>query len=108
MKCKKMISVLLTGCLLLTSGIMNGLSDIAASAVSNKTRVSVHDPSIFKNTDGTYYVFGSHIEAAKTIDLQNWTRFTNGYTTTGNVLFGDLSANLASGFAWAGEDLGDY
>lgn len=65
MKCKKMISVLLTGCLLLTSGIMNGLSDIAASAVSNKTRVSVHDPSIFKNTDGTYYVFGHILKQQK-------------------------------------------
>ena len=31
--------------------------------------------------DDTYYVFGSHIEAAKSTDLQNWTTFTNGYTT---------------------------
>lgn len=72
-----------------------------------KSRVSVHDPSIFKDTNGTYYVFGSHIEAARTNDLQNWTRFTNGYARTNNVIFGDLSRNLAGAFAWAGEDLED-
>ncbi len=72
-----------------------------------KARVSVHDPSIFKDSNGTYYVFGSHIDAARTNDLQNWTRFTNGYARTNNVIFGDLSRNLAGAFAWAGEDLED-
>ncbi|MCZ8518529.1 MULTISPECIES: LamG-like jellyroll fold domain-containing protein [Paenibacillus] len=68
--------------------------------------VSVHDPSIVK--DGkTFYVFGSHIEAAKSTDLMSWTRFTNGYTTPGNVIFGDLSKNLAGSFAWAGENDSD-
>lgn len=68
--------------------------------------VSVHDPSIVKDGD-TYYVFGSHIDAAKSTDLINWTRFTNGYTTPGNVLYGDLSQNLAGSFAWAGENDAD-
>ncbi|MGM0881572.1 MAG: LamG-like jellyroll fold domain-containing protein [Bacillota bacterium] len=68
--------------------------------------VSVHDPSIIKDGD-TYYVFGSHIDAAKSTDLINWTRFTNGYTTPGNTLFGDLSENLAGSFAWAGENDSD-
>jgi len=70
------------------------------------TEVSVHDPSIVRH-GGTYYVFGSHIEAAKSTDLMNWTRFTNGYTTPGNTLYGDLSANLAGSFAWAGENDAD-
>lgn len=68
--------------------------------------VSVHDPSIVKDGD-TYYVFGSHIEAAKSTDLINWTRFTNGYTTPGNALYGNLSENLAGSFAWAGENDSD-
>lgn len=70
------------------------------------TNVSVHDPSVIKDGN-TYYVFGSHIEAAKSTDLMNWTRFTNGYETPGNVLFGDLSQNLAGSFAWAGENDAD-
>jgi arabinan endo-1,5-alpha-L-arabinosidase len=68
--------------------------------------VSVHDPSIIKDGD-TYYVFGSHIEAAKSKDLKSWTSFANGYTTPGNVIYGDLSKNLAGSFAWAGENDSD-
>lgn len=72
------------------------------------TNVSVHDPSIVKDKDtGEFYVFGSHIEAAKSSDLMNWTRFTNGYTTPSNVLFGNLSENLHGSFAWAGENDAD-
>ncbi|MBD3919825.1 S-layer homology domain-containing protein [Paenibacillus sp. PR3] len=72
------------------------------------TNVSVHDPSIAVDKDsGEFYVFGSHIEAAKSSDLMNWTRFTNGYTTPNNVLFGNLSENLAGSFAWAGENDAD-
>ncbi len=86
--------------------LVAGTNSIDASAAP-KARVSVHDPSIFKDKSGTYYVFGSHIDAAKTNDLQNWQRFTNGYATKNNVIFGDLSKNLSKAFAWAGEDLED-
>ena len=72
-----------------------------------RPRVSVHDPSIAKDKNGTYYVFGSHIDAAKSMDLKNWTVFTNGYAKTDNVLFGDLSKNLAESFDWAGENDSD-
>lgn len=68
--------------------------------------VSIHDPSIIKEGD-TYYVFGTHIEAAKSTDLMNWTTFTNGYTTPNNKLYSDLSENLAESFEWAGENDAD-
>jgi arabinan endo-1,5-alpha-L-arabinosidase len=67
---------------------------------------SVHDPSIIKAEDA-YYVIGSHIDGAKSKDLINWTNYTNGYTTPGNTLYGDLSENLAGSFKWAGEDDAD-
>ncbi|RCW63734.1 LamG-like jellyroll fold domain-containing protein [Saliterribacillus persicus] len=70
------------------------------------TNVSVHDPSLIKDKD-TYYIFGTHIEAAKSTDLMNWERFTNGYQTTDNALYGNLSENLAESFEWAGEDDAD-
>ncbi|MEH7484952.1 arabinanase, partial [Neobacillus drentensis] len=63
----------------------------------NFQNVSVHDPSIVKDGD-TFYVFGSHIEAAKSTDLIHWQTFTNGYTTPNNALYGDLSKNLAGSF----------
>lgn len=83
-------------------------SDVTVNLKEVKDRVSVHDPSIIKDKEtGEYYVFGSHIDAAKSTDLMNWTRFTNGYDTPGNKLYGDLSKNLAGSFAWAGENDSD-
>lgn len=70
------------------------------------SNVSVHDPSIIKEGD-TFYVFGSHIDAAKSTDLMNWTSFANGYKTPGNAIYGDLSKNLAGSFEWAGENDSD-
>lgn len=71
--------------------------------VKTPDRVSVHDPSIVEAVDGTYYAFGSHIDAAKTKDLINWETFTNGYNTPNNKLFGNLPENLKVPFAWAGD-----
>jgi len=85
------------------------LADTGASDADYKpefANVSVHDPCIIKVGD-TYYIFGTHIEAAKSTDLMKWTKFTNGYKTPGNALYGDLSQNLAESFAWAGEDDAD-
>lgn len=70
------------------------------------SNVSVHDPSVVKDGD-TYYVFGSHIEAAESQDLMNWSTFTNGYKTPDNVLYGDLSANLAESFSLGRENDSD-
>ncbi len=107
MRKNRLISALLTVALAITGLQAGTISQQAeeASAAAGR-RVSVHDPSIMK-TNGTYYVFGSHIEAARSDNLRDWTRFTNGYATGNNVLFGNLSANLQSPFAWAGENLED-
>ena len=104
MKINKLISLALAGCLVCGASTVNSIPVNFADAAG--TRVSVHDPSIVKNGD-TYYVFGSHIEAAKSSDLQNWKTFANGYAKTNNVEFGNLSENLKKAFAWAGEDLED-
>ena len=99
-----MKKIRVTAILLALSLTITGMSSILANAGGR--RVSIHDPSVIK--DGkTYYVFGSHIEAAKSNDLINWDRFTNGYARTNNVEFGNLSDNLKKAFAWAGEDLED-
>lgn len=49
---------------------------------------SVHDPSIIKD-NGTYYIFGSHMESAKSTDLRNWTSFSSGVNVQ-NPLFDNL------------------
>lgn len=104
---RKTAALALSGAMLFSVFNADISYNINTDAASNKSRVSVHDPSIIKAEDGTYYVWGSHIDAAKSTDLQNWTRFTNGYTTPNNVEFGDLSKNLKKAFDWAGENLED-
>ncbi|GGO04888.1 LamG-like jellyroll fold domain-containing protein [Saccharibacillus kuerlensis] len=115
MKSNKLIrnSALLLSLVLLTP-LAAGCQNQASAAPSDKdldtppsfTNVSVHDPSIIKEGD-TYYAFGSHIDAAKSTDLMNWTSIGNGYTTPGNAIYGDLSKNLAGSFQWAGENDSD-
>ncbi|OWR28479.1 arabinanase [Saccharibacillus sp. O23] len=90
----------------MTAGCSSAADAAAADTPPTFSEVSVHDPSIVKDGD-TYYVFGSHIAAAKSKDLMNWTSFANGYTTPGNTLYGDLSKNLAGSFEWAGENDSD-
>lgn len=75
------------------------------------SRVSVHDPSIFREVDengeAVYYIFGTHITSAKSDNLVDWNVFTNGYQRQNNTHYGDLSANLEESFKWAGEDDAD-
>lgn len=73
----------------------NEISKINAS--TSWTRGSVHDPSITRtNTDGdkTYYVFGSHMDVAKTTDFKNWTPVFN--ERTDSKLFCDVNGNICS------------
>jgi arabinan endo-1,5-alpha-L-arabinosidase len=71
----------------------------AALTFSN---VSVHDPSVVRTGD-TYYIFGSHLAAAKTTDMMNWTKIADG-ATAANPLFADVTKQLAETFAWAQTD----
>ena len=106
MKLRKLLAAAVSAVISLTA-LQLPAAD-AADYVQQKARVSVHDPSVIRDpATGTYYVFGSHIDAAKSDDLQSWRLFTNGYARTNNRLFGDLSGNLKPAFAWAGEDLED-
>lgn len=108
MKLRKLLAAAVSAVLSLTALSLHLPSADAADYVQQKPRVSVHDPSVIRDpATGMYYVFGSHIDAAKSADLQSWRLFTNGYARTNNRLFGDLSGNLKPAFAWAGEDLED-
>ena len=99
---KTLTCAMLTAAMTLSSLSFSGITSDAISAKPD--RFSVHDPSVAVSKEGTYYVFGSHIDAAKSTDLINWQVFTNGYTTPNNKIFGNLSTNLKNAFAWAGEN----
>ena len=94
---KKLVSCVMTMALATTA------ITVPPNTGTSPARVSVHDPSITEAVDGYYYAFGSHIDAAKSKDLVNWTTFSNNYTTKNNVIFGDLDENLKKPFEWAGK-----
>jgi arabinan endo-1,5-alpha-L-arabinosidase len=66
------------------------------------SNVSVHDPSIIK-ANGSYYVFGSHLGAAKTDDLMNWSLIASGVNKT-NPLFDDVTKELKETLEYAQTD----
>ena len=60
-----------TALLLMASTIMfsSVLSNSSVSA-ANHARVGVHDPSIVKLDDGSYYIAGSHLAAGHLLQIQ--------------------------------------
>lgn len=64
--------------------------------------IGVHDPSIVK-AGNDYYIFGSHLAAAKSSDLINWEYIS---VLSGNdkvdesALFNTYSSQIAEGIAW--------
>lgn len=67
------------------------------------TSAAVHDPSIIKAGD-TYYIFGSHLSAAKSSDLTNWEMMTsikNSYSVN-NPVYSDMKHLDSDEFAFTG------
>lgn len=103
---KKIFSALIAGCMLTVSTITASISNAEYS------RASVHDPSIVRLEDGSYYIIGSHLGAAHSNDLQNWTSAANSNlgstrTTFFKNIYTDLSvpekwSNTTAGYDLAG------
>jgi len=60
---------------------------------------AVHDPSVIR-VGSQFYVFGSHLAAARSSDLMNWTRIADGVNDA-NPLFDKVGTALADTFAWS-------
>lgn len=46
---------------------------VKVSQKDTAKKITCHDPSIIRDFDGTYYIFGTHITGGYTKDLRNWT-----------------------------------
>ena len=84
----------------------NAAETIITEAVSIEEPVfanaSVHDPSIIK-AGGTFYIFGSHLAAAKSADLMSWEQL-NSSVYEGNPIIPDVLTEMSEGLAWAETD----
>lgn len=78
------------------SGVVKGGTPVFMEA-------SVHDPSVIRIQDGTYYVFGSHLAAAKSEDLLSWELVASG-VRDGNPLMPNVKEELRETLEWAEAD----
>ncbi|MDE6787747.1 MAG: RICIN domain-containing protein [Ruminococcus sp.] len=103
MKVKKILSALISGCIAISC-----LGVFYASA-ANHTRVGVHDPSIIKLDDNSYYIIGSHLAAARSSDLGNWTFTANSNAGTKNTtFFNNIYTDLAIPASWSSPSNANY
>ena len=72
------------------------------------TNTPVHDPAVFVDKDGRYYIFGTHMAAATSEDLRYWESFAEGVDAK-NPLFSNLFDKEKKAFAFCGKFNGqDY
>lgn len=95
---KRVVAFTLASMLVSTVSFSN--INIVNAEESLTKRISVHDPSIVKDGDD-YYLFGTHLTNAKSLDLRNW----DSYTTTVNTDYEDI---FKDGVKWASHGSDDY
>lgn len=102
---KRKITMLLSGMALLLAGCGAKESYDEIKLVPDQEEkvefdeVSVHDPSVVAY-DGEYYIFGSHLAAAKSDDLMNWEMIGNGVNKS-NPIIDDPLKEMQEAFQWA-------
>jgi arabinan endo-1,5-alpha-L-arabinosidase len=75
----------------------------SGSCNTSNGRISIHDPSIIQDADGTYYIFGTHGCGAKSDDMINWTSFACGVHDNNRMLVREgktLREALKEPFSW--------
>jgi len=93
-------AALLIGGLLLA---MQGVTGALAEETPKFKDVTVHDPSIILADDGYYYIFGSHMAAARSLDLMVWEQLSTD-AHEGCTLVEDVQTEMSEALTWAQTD----
>lgn len=102
---KRKLAVAVLGSLLLSLRVLGAET---GDAPLTPVHVSVHDPSVFEDRDGTFYILGSHTASAYSEDLAAWKSLNFDYGNGQSLPFyGTLTESLAEPFQWAGYHDGD-
>ena len=100
---KKSLLILFAATVFLCACSTEKFDNISLKSTSEERKVfsdaSVHDPSVI-DYDGTYYIFGSHLAAAKSDDLMNWKMIASGVKKS-NILMPDALNAMPETFVWA-------
>lgn len=89
------ITLILTGCSAMPDEVKQKLKEPTFADVS------VHDPSIIED-GGNYYIFGSHMQFAKTEDFLQWEQLSS--NVAANSLIPNIYDELSEAFAFAKTD----
>ena len=101
-------SILILGCLICTAARPEHAAAEENETLPSPVHVSVHDPSIMEDKDGTFYIVGSHTASASSEDLIAWEQLNFDYGNGKKLAFyGNLQETLEKPFRWAGFDDGD-
>ena len=84
-------------CVVLMTVSLSACAEDAAPAFET---VSVHDPSIIKADDGYYYIFGSHMAAARSKDLMIWESISTD-AQGGCTLVENVQEQMKEALSWA-------
>ena len=78
---RKLIASGLALCMAASACIPSAAAQTEAEAADLKktAHVCVHDPSIFEDADGSFYVLGSHTASASSEDLIEWKQLNFDY-----------------------------
>ncbi|WP_319005498.1 LamG-like jellyroll fold domain-containing protein [Metabacillus litoralis] len=99
---QKFLILLFVFVIAIPSSAFKHVPKVQAAEVPVFQNASVHDPSVIK-VDDMFYVFGSHLAAAKSPDLMKWDKFAS-EVNADNPLFDDVRENLKETFEWAETD----
>ena len=94
---KKFFLVLMLSVLLFSCAVLADNSSLPAPKFKE---VSVHDPSVIRTDDGTFYIYGSHMTAAKSPDLIHWEMFSRN-ADTGCKLVNHVQEEMAEALRYA-------
>lgn len=103
---KKAAAALMSCSLLVTTADLTWSASFTVNA-GEYSRVSVHDPSIVKLEDGSFYIIGSHLAAGRSDDLMNWSDTANSAAGTVNTTyFSNIYTDLAKPNEWSNTSSG--
>ena len=101
MKIKRIISVLLVLALCLPAWAMGETVPNTELPIPKWKDVAVHDPSIIKAEDGYYYIYGSHMAAARSLDLIKWELISRDATNGGCTLVENVQTQMKEALSYA-------
>ena len=94
---KKLLCLLVLLALLAPAAALGGNDGLP---VPKFREVSVHDPSVIRAPDGTVFIYGSHITAAKSTDLTRWEMFSRN-ADTGCKLVENVQEEMSEALRYA-------